>query len=104
MTTPDDDAAVDCHGGDFGRSAGPLRRDQSRAEARVPVSTRGENAQPVRVRPKGTVFRGTSGAAGVYAHGTVNPELAAYHAEMRRKYENAAARPWLAIEPDLLPP
>jgi hypothetical protein len=53
---------------------------------------------------KGTVFRGTSGAAGVYAHGTVNPELAAYHAEMRRKYENAAARPWLAIEPDLLPP
>jgi hypothetical protein len=49
---------------------------------------------------KGTIFRGTGRAAGTYAHGTANPELAAYHAEMRRKYENAAARPWLAIEPD----
>jgi hypothetical protein len=40
----------------------------------------------------------------MYAHATANPELAAYHAEMRRKYENAATRPWLAIEPDPLPP
>jgi hypothetical protein len=52
----------------------------------------------------GTVFRGTGAAAGMYAHGTANPELAVYHAEMRRKYENAAARPWIAIEPDPLPP
>jgi hypothetical protein len=52
----------------------------------------------------GTVFHGIGAAAGTYAHGTANPELAAYHAEMRRKYENAAARPWLAIEPDPLPP
>jgi hypothetical protein len=53
---------------------------------------------------KGTVFRGTSGAAGVYAYSTADPERAAYHAEMRRKYEYAALHPWLVIEPDLPQP
>jgi hypothetical protein len=52
----------------------------------------------------GTVFHGTGAAAGTYAHGVANPELAAYHAAMRRKYENAAARPWITIEPDPPPP
>jgi hypothetical protein len=53
---------------------------------------------------KGTVFRGTGGAAEIYAYSTADPERATYHAEMRRKYEYAALRPWLAIEPDLPQP
>jgi hypothetical protein len=28
------------------------------------------------------------------------PRLAAYHAELRRKYEYAARYPWLSVEPD----
>src|SRR5262245_55961526 len=53
---------------------------------------------------KGTEFRGAGASAGMYAHGTANPELAAYHAELRQKYEIAAARAWFAIEPDPPPP
>jgi len=32
------------------------------------------------------------------------PEMAAYHVQMRRKWERAAARPWLPVEPDPPPP
>lgn len=32
------------------------------------------------------------------------PEMAAYHVRMRRKWERAAARPWLPVDPDPLPP
>ena len=32
------------------------------------------------------------------------PELADYHVRMRRKWERAAARPWLSVEPDPPPP
>src|SRR5262245_47973192 len=53
---------------------------------------------------KGTVFQSTGTAAGTYAYAVANPEWAAYHAEMQRKYESAALRPWLAIEPDPAPP
>jgi hypothetical protein len=53
----------------------------------------------------GSVFRGSGAAAGLYAYVSANnSELAAYHAEMRRKYENAAVQPWLVIEPDPPPP
>jgi hypothetical protein len=31
---------------------------------------------------------------------SANSELSAYHGEMRRKYEHAAGRPRLDIEPD----
>jgi hypothetical protein len=31
-------------------------------------------------------------------------EMAAYHARMRRKWEHAAARPWLSVDPDPPPP
>jgi hypothetical protein len=32
------------------------------------------------------------------------PELASYHSRMRQKWEHAAARPWLSVEPDPPPP
>jgi hypothetical protein len=32
------------------------------------------------------------------------PEVAAYHSRMRRKWEQAAARPWLPVDPDPPPP
>jgi hypothetical protein len=32
------------------------------------------------------------------------PELASYHVRMRRKWERAAARPWLPVAPDPRPP
>ena len=32
------------------------------------------------------------------------PEVAAYHVRMRRKWERAAARPWLPVDPDPSPP
>jgi hypothetical protein len=32
------------------------------------------------------------------------PELAIYHSRMRRKWERAAARPWVSVEPDPPPP
>ena len=41
-----------------------------------------------------------SGPAGMYAYSFPNPEVAAYHVKMRRKYETAAARPWKSVEPD----
>ena len=32
------------------------------------------------------------------------PDIAAYHVRMRRKWERAAARPWLSVQPDASPP
>ena len=40
----------------------------------------------------------------VRALSTRYAKQAAYHAQLRRKYERAAARPWLPIEPDPPPP
>jgi hypothetical protein len=37
---------------------------------------------------------------GMTAISAASPTLAAYYEEMKRKYERAAARPWLAVEPD----
>jgi hypothetical protein len=37
---------------------------------------------------------------GVTVRNACSPELVAYYELMRRKYRRAAARPWLAVEPD----
>jgi hypothetical protein len=34
----------------------------------------------------------------------LDSKLAVYHAALRRKYESAAAHPWLAVDPDPPPP
>ncbi len=33
-------------------------------------------------------------------HSGPDPERSAYHAALKLKYQRAAARPWLAVEPD----
>jgi hypothetical protein len=37
-------------------------------------------------------------------HGALDPELAAYYAKMKRKYEREATRPWLPSSPIRLRP
>ena len=48
----------------------------------------GESSLPI---PRGPDFRG-------------QPELAAYHVRMKRKWEHAATRPWMSVDPDPSPP
>jgi hypothetical protein len=38
--------------------------------------------------------------AGFYVYSLPGPDVAAYHAAMRKKYERAATRPWKSVEPD----
>jgi hypothetical protein len=47
-------------------------------------------------------FRPPAGVSleGFHAFSIPGPEVAAYHAKMREKYERAASRPWASVEPD----
>ena len=38
--------------------------------------------------------------SGVTMQGSASAKLATYYMELRRKYERAASRPWLSVEPD----
>lgn len=57
-------------------------------------------------RLKAKLHAGREGAqpvifvAGFFGYSLPSPEVAAYHKAMRKKYEQAATRPWASVEPD----